>query len=44
MESIPAFYNTRHGMDIDVPFPVEVEHGPNMFDLHHWQEPERLAA
>jgi DNA polymerase I-like protein with 3'-5' exonuclease and polymerase domains len=44
MESIPAFYNTRHGMDIDVPFPVEVEYGPNMFDLHHWQEPERLAA
>ncbi|WKV17014.1 DNA polymerase [Nostoc phage NMeng1] len=36
MESIPEFYNTRHGMSIDVPFPVEVEVGPNMLDLKHW--------
>jgi DNA polymerase I-like protein with 3'-5' exonuclease and polymerase domains len=36
MESIPQFYNTRHGMDITVPFPVEVEVGPNMLDLKHW--------
>jgi len=35
MESIPEFYNTRHGMSIDVPFPVEVEAGPNMHDLSH---------
>lgn len=38
MEDIPAFYNARHGMDITVPFPVEVEYGPNMNSLHHWQE------
>lgn len=35
MESIPEFYNTRHGMYISVPFPVEVEAGPNMLDLSH---------
>lgn len=33
MESIPEFYNSRYGMNIDVPFPVEVEHGPNMNKL-----------
>lgn len=37
MESIPDFYNNRHGMHIDVPFPVEVEYGPNMNNLHHWK-------
>lgn len=36
MESIPEFYNARHGMSIDVPFPVEVEVGPNMNALKHW--------
>jgi DNA polymerase I len=36
MESIPQFYNTRYGMAIDVPFPVEVECGPNMYQLKHW--------
>lgn len=36
MESIPEFYNERHGMHIDVPFPVEVEYGPHMNKLHHW--------
>lgn len=36
MESIPDFYNSRHGMSIDVPFPVEVEVGPNMNALKHW--------
>lgn len=38
MESIPEFYNNRHGMNITVPFPVEVEYGPNMLKLHHWKE------
>jgi DNA polymerase I-like protein with 3'-5' exonuclease and polymerase domains len=36
MESIPEFYNERYGMDITVPFPVEVECGPNMNKLSHW--------
>lgn len=36
MESIPEFYNKRHGMNITVPFPVEVEVGPNMNALKHW--------
>ncbi|QPC44944.1 DNA polymerase A family protein [Kaustia mangrovi] len=36
LESVPEFYNKRHGMDIQVPFPVEVEYGQNMMDLHHW--------
>lgn len=38
MESVPEFYNARHGMKIEVPFPVEVEVGPNMFDLDHWKD------
>jgi DNA polymerase I len=38
MESIPEFYNERYGMNINVPFPVEVECGPNMNKLHHWVE------
>lgn len=37
MESIPEYYNERYGMSIDVPFPVEVEYGPNMNNLHHWK-------
>ncbi|WP_197082589.1 DNA polymerase [Bradyrhizobium sp. LTSP885] len=36
MESIPEIYNERYGMNITVPFPVEVEYGPNMNKLHHW--------
>lgn len=40
MESIPEFYNTRHGMNITVPFPVEVECGPNMANLKHWHAGE----
>lgn len=40
MESIPEFYNNRYGMDIDVPFPVEVECGPNMNNLKHWHPGE----
>ena len=37
MESIPEFYNKRYGMKIDVPFPVEVEVGPNMNNLKLWE-------
>lgn len=36
MESIPEYYNGRYGMNITVPFPVEVEHGNNMNTLHHF--------
>lgn len=36
LESIPEYYNSRYGMNITVPFPVEVEYGPNMNKLHHW--------
>lgn len=40
MESIPEFYNNRYGMNITVPFPVEVECGPNMNNLKHWHPGE----
>jgi hypothetical protein len=45
MECIPEYYNNRYGMSIDVPFPVEVEYGPNMNKLHHWKpsDPEILT-
>lgn len=36
MESIPEWYNTRYGMQIDVPFPAEVEVGANMNNMAHW--------
>jgi DNA polymerase I-like protein with 3'-5' exonuclease and polymerase domains len=36
LESIPEYYNARYGMNITVPFPVEVEYGANMNKLHHW--------
>lgn len=36
MESIPEYYNKHHGMNITVPFPVEAEIGPNMYDLRHF--------
>lgn len=36
MQGIPEFYNNRYGMNITVPFPVEAEVGPNMFDLTHF--------
>ena len=38
MESIPDYYNNRYDMGIDVPFPVEVEVGPNMHEMSHWKE------
>lgn len=37
MESIPEFYNERHGMDIIVPFPVDGEVGLNMNQLGHFE-------
>ena len=37
LESVPQFYNHRHGMKITVPFPVEVEVGHNMLDMKHWK-------
>lgn len=38
MESIPEYYNNRYGMNITVPFPVDVEYGSNMNNLSHWRE------
>ena len=35
MQSIPEWYNTRYGMQINVPFPVDAEIGRNMMDLNH---------
>lgn len=35
MECIPEYYNNRHGMNITVPFPVDVEYGINMNELKH---------
>ncbi len=37
MQSIPEYYNKRYGLGIDVPFPVDVEYGLNMMDLHHME-------
>lgn len=36
MESIPEFYGARYGLAFTVPFPVEVEVGPDMNNLKHW--------
>lgn len=33
MEAVPQYLDELYGMDCPVPFPVEVETGPNMFDL-----------
>lgn len=35
MESVPKVLDKYFGIDCPVPFPVEVEAGPNMLDLHH---------
>lgn len=35
MESVPEFMQATFGMKITVPFPVEVEAGPNMYTLSH---------
>lgn len=34
MESVPEALNTLYGMDVTVPFPVELEIGPNLYDKH----------
>ena len=36
MESIPMLFKKYYNMDIPVEFPVEVETGPNMYDLKHY--------
>tara|TARA_Y100000296_G_scaffold66371_1_gene78381 strand:+ start:6868 stop:7476 length:609 start_codon:yes stop_codon:yes gene_type:complete len=35
MESVPQVLKKYFGMECPVPFPVDVEAGPNMLDLHH---------
>lgn len=37
MESIPKYLKMHFNIDCPVGFPVEVETGPNMYDLHHWK-------
>ena len=36
MESVPQLLKHFFGIDCPVPFPVDVEIGNNMLDLHHW--------
>ena len=35
MESVPKLLETQFNIDCPVPFPVDVEAGINMLDLHH---------
>lgn len=35
MESVPESMKRLFGMEVNVPYPVEAEWGPNMLDLHH---------
>lgn len=35
MESVPKLLKSQFGMDCPVPFPVDVEAGPNMLELRH---------
>lgn len=37
LSAVPEYYNERYGMDIDVPFPVDIKMGPNMYDMKHWK-------
>jgi len=37
MEAIPKYFNQQFSLDIDVPFPVEMEIGNNMLELKHYQ-------
>lgn len=39
MQSIPEYFNSRYGMNITVPFPVEAELGLNMMELDHYHMP-----
>ena len=38
MQGIPEMFNAIFDMEIDVPFPVEVEVGANMYDLTHYNK------
>lgn len=44
MQSIPEYYNSRYGMNIIVPFPVEAEVGKNMMDLVHYYDNDNNPA
>ena len=35
MENVPQYMKEIYDMDVTVPFPVEVECGPNMLELKH---------
>jgi hypothetical protein len=37
MESVPQLLKHFFGIDCPVPFPVDVEIGNNMLELHHWK-------
>ena len=37
MENVRVFLKKIYGIDCPVDFPVDVEVGPNMLDLHHWE-------
>ena len=36
LEAVPMYLKVYYGMECPVPFPVDVEVGDNMLDLHHW--------
>jgi len=38
MEGIPTYLKQIFGIKCPVPFPVDAEHGPNMHDLHHFNQ------
>jgi len=38
MEGIPTYLDQLFGMKCPVPFPVDAKHGPNMLDLHHFNQ------
>lgn len=37
MESLPQFFNTRHGYNLTVPFPADVSFGPSMMQQVGWK-------
>lgn len=37
MQAVPQFLWKMFGIDCPVQFPVDVEHGPNMLELHPWE-------
>ncbi len=38
MESIPGYFNKMYGMHIGVPFPVDIEIGKDMYDMHSYNK------